>query len=161
MIGVWVERIADSTLYLTKGRKYEVWGPDQLTKTPEYEGEGPSYVIMNDMANIVAVSAAEFTPCGPPYYKDSYHRNWGSDVVPKEEWIDPHQNYTCDGCPVVNIEIKLLNSAGREITYPVVGHVRKVNSRGKLSLERRSWTLDGRASTYMDGAGNLVKVAST
>jgi len=46
-------------------------------------------------------------------------KSWGSDIIDKKNWIDPTKKYKCGGKPVENIVIKLTNSCGNEVTYPV------------------------------------------
>ena len=72
-------------------------------------------------------------------------KNWGTDTVPRELWIDPNKNYkTTSGKRVVNIYIVLENSCGNEATFPVKGTI--VLSQKPWKASYGIWTLDGRAS---------------
>ncbi len=84
-------------------------------------------------------------------------RDWGSDVVPKEKWIDPNKKYTCNGRRVIGLEIRLHNSNGEEVTYPVKGTV--VLREKPRKTEYRIWTLDGRSNVvWSDTEHDLVEV---
>jgi hypothetical protein len=74
-------------------------------------------------------------------------RNWGSDIIPKEEWIDPSKRYTCDGCEVRYITIALngMEYSDREVTYPVNGIIVR-NKKDKISYVTKNWTLNGKHS---------------
>lgn len=79
-------------------------------------------------------------------------RNWGSDVIPKDKWIDPNKKYFCSAGRVTNLEIKLHNSNGDEVTFPVKGSIIVRTYKTKPpKLEYCAWTLDGR---YCVGIGN-------
>lgn len=70
-------------------------------------------------------------------------KSWGTDVIPKEKWINVSKNYTCNGKRVIDLKIKLKNSEGREVTYPVKG---VVVEREKPFIGRYTiWTLDGKS----------------
>ena len=84
-------------------------------------------------------------------------KSWGTDVIPKELWIDPTKSYTCGGNPVHNLEIVLHNSLGNEVTYPVKGTIRYLGFPRKKKYT--IWSLDGRANTVWDRPeDNLVLV---
>ena len=70
-------------------------------------------------------------------------KDWGSDVIPKEQWIDPSKQYrTREGKKVFGLRIKLHNSMGKEVTYPVKGSI----AMGKHRQPRyQIWSLDGKA----------------
>ena len=84
-------------------------------------------------------------------------KSWGTDVIPKELWIDPTKSYTCGGNPVRDLRIVLHNGNGDEVTYPVKGTIRFVGfSRKKKNA---IWSLDGRANVVWDDPyNNLVLV---
>jgi len=73
-------------------------------------------------------------------------KSWGTDVIPKELWIDPTKSYTCGGNPVENLQIVLHNGNGDEVTYPVKGTIRAKGRRPHYAI----WSLDGRANTVWD-----------
>ena len=83
-------------------------------------------------------------------------KNWGTEVTPEEQRIDPTKQYTCGGKPVVDLHVVLKNDAGREVTYPVKGLV--VLRERPLKREYRTWSLDGRADVVWGDGDNLVKV---
>ena len=74
--------------------------------------------------------------------------NWGTTNTPVEKRIDPSKTYrTRNGRKVFNIEIKLYNSCGNEVTFPVKGSI----DMGKNCQPAYGiWTLDGRASVLPD-----------
>ena len=75
-------------------------------------------------------------------------RNWGSDIIPKEKWINPMKRYTCNGKEVVRLRIKLIpKGCTREVTYPVSGTV-MIKDASKDSGS--CWTLDGRFNINID-----------
>lgn len=70
-------------------------------------------------------------------------KNWGKDVVPKDQWIDPEKSYyTRDGHRVEYIQIVMENSVGAEVTYPVKGTVVLRDSPRKT--EYHIWSLEGK-----------------
>lgn len=82
-------------------------------------------------------------------------KSWGTDVIPKELWIDPDKSYTCGGHPVTNLQIVMHNSLGNEVTYPVKGTVRAKGRRPRYAI----WSLEGRANVVWDRPDdNLVLV---
>jgi len=81
-------------------------------------------------------------------------KDWGSDVIPKELWINieafnkgdiPLKLKTIDGWEVIpgTLELKLFNSSDEEVTFPIKGSIRK---EGKRKAGYCIWTLDGRNS---------------
>ena len=81
-------------------------------------------------------------------------KNWGSDVIPKEFWIDIEKNYkTKSGKIVILSKITLLSDNGKEYTYPVKGSI-YTKKRNKMVLEYSIWSLDGRASVSCDESHN-------
>lgn len=71
-------------------------------------------------------------------------RNWGSDIIPKENWIDPKKTYiTRSGLRVIDIHIVMCNSTGREVTYPIKGTV--VVRERPYKTEYHVWSLDGKS----------------
>jgi hypothetical protein len=74
--------------------------------------------------------------------------NWGTTNTPVEKRIDPNKTYkTRSGRRVFDIVIKLYNSCGREVTYPVKGSI----DMGKNRMPAYGiWTLDGRGSVMPD-----------
>lgn len=83
-------------------------------------------------------------------------KNWGTDVVPKEKWIDVDQEYvTKDGKRVINLFKVLHNSCGDEVTFPIKGSVvvREKPRKTRYCI----WTLDGRHSTVNESELDLVR----
>ena len=76
---------------------------------------------------------------------DTEHKKrWGSDVIPREDWIDVTKKYkTRDGRRVVGLQIKMENSLGEEVTYPVKG---AIDNGPRKKMEYAIWTLDGKFS---------------
>ena len=69
-------------------------------------------------------------------------KNWGSDVIPMSDWIDPKKEYkTRSGHRVVDIKIELYNSNGDEVTYPVKGSI--VIRENPRKLKYSIWSLTG------------------
>jgi len=68
--------------------------------------------------------------------------DWGTHNIPEERWIKPELEYESNGHRVINIQIKLHNSLGEEITFPVSGSL--VTREKPLKTEWTYWTLDGR-----------------
>ena len=83
-------------------------------------------------------------------------KNWGSDVIPQEKWIDPSKTHTCGGKRVIGLKIELYNSAGQEVTYPVKGSV--VVREKPLKLSFRIWSLDGREDVVWGIGEDLIPV---
>jgi len=83
-------------------------------------------------------------------------KSWGSDIIDKKNWIDPTKKYKCGGKPVENIVIKLTNSCGNEVTYPVKGSI--VVRKNPLTLKYAVWSLDGLADVVW-GNGHNLKLA--
>ena len=86
----------------------------------------------------------------------SVGKNWGTDVVPKEKWIDPKKQYvTKDGKRIEGLNIVLHNSCGDEVTFPVKGTVilREKPRKTKYTI----WTLDGRHSVLESSNLDLVE----
>lgn len=85
-------------------------------------------------------------------------KNWGTTMVPKEQWIDPTRQYTCGGKRVIGLQITLHNSIGEEVTYPVSGSIVLKEKPWKTTYT--GWSLDGRADvTWCKGDDlKLVKM---
>ncbi|MCK5307115.1 MAG: hypothetical protein KAJ73_00755 [Zetaproteobacteria bacterium] len=84
-------------------------------------------------------------------------KSWGSEVIPKDQWIDPAKEYTSRGCRVVGLEIVLHNSNGKEVTYPVKGTI--IIREKPLKTEYAIWALDGRNNVAFGPNGNDLKEA--
>lgn len=138
---MWIKCTTDTLPEFTKGRPYDTWDTRKLS-VPRTLSSG-QYCLMDDDARIVDVPMEHFTPCDPPYYKDSHQRNWGSDIVPKDEWVDPTKEYWCGDKRVEHIHIELHNGNGDEVTFPVKGIV--VVRERPYKAEFHIWTLDGRS----------------
>jgi len=82
-------------------------------------------------------------------------KSWGSDVIPKDQWIDPTKKYTCGGHRVINLHIKLQNSSGQEVTYPVKGTV--VLREKPWKTEYRIWSLNGKSDIVFGKGDDLVE----
>ncbi len=81
-------------------------------------------------------STEEMTSKFPP-------KNWGSNVIPRDQWIDPNKTYqTRSGKEVIGLQIVMENSCGKEVTYPVKGSI--AIKEKPLRLEYSTWSLDGR-----------------
>jgi len=80
-------------------------------------------------------------------------KNWGSEIIPKENWIDPSKEYTCNGCRVIGLQLKLHNSNGDEVTYPVKGTA--ILREKPLKTSYRIWSLDGKADVVWGNGHNL------
>lgn len=93
-----------------------------------------------------------------PIAKKFAGKGWGTEVVPKELWIDPSKTYTCGGNPVHHLRVELYNSLGNEITFPVKGTIRYVGFPRKK--KNTSWTLDGRADPTWGTGDDLVEVSA-
>ncbi len=83
-------------------------------------------------------------------------KSWGTDVIPKELWIDPSKSYTAGGNPVYDLRVELYNGNGDEVTYPVKGTIRFVGFPRKK--KNAIWSLDGRADVVWGKGDNLVEV---
>ncbi len=71
--------------------------------------------------------------------------NWGTQNIPETLWIKPEQQYrTREGYRVIGLEVKLHNSTGHEVTYPVKGAITK--ERQGSGPRYSIWSLDGRAN---------------
>lgn len=84
--------------------------------------------------------------------------NWGSSVIPKNQWIDINRKYTSNGCEVINLQIVLHNSNNKEVTYPVKGSV--IVRKKPLKVEYMIWSLDGKRDVVWgnDQKTNLIEV---
>lgn len=68
--------------------------------------------------------------------------------IPKEEWINPGKEYTCNGKKVIGLRIEMFSEgSNREVTFPVMGTV-IMEGRAKLAFNR--WTLNGKYSICSD-----------
>ena len=65
---------------------------------------------------------------------------WGTEVIPRKDWIDTSKEYTCNGRPVLGLYIQLTNSCNREVTFPVKGSIKM----SKTKTDYCVWTLDGK-----------------
>lgn len=86
-------------------------------------------------------------------------KDWGTDIVPKEKWINTDCAYkTRSGQDVIHLDIVLKNSQGHEVTFPVKGSiVLKRNKKGTPTRTRYTiWMLDGRASLFGDHEDDLI-----
>lgn len=84
-------------------------------------------------------------------------KNWGKDIIPRDQWIDPDkQYYTREGYQVINLHIVMENSVGDEVTYPVKGTV--VVRTKPYKTEYHIWSLDGRRDVVFGNhsQGDLV-----
>lgn len=82
-------------------------------------------------------------------------KNWGTEVTPKDQWIDTEKTYkTQSGKRVINLEIKLHNGLENEVTFPVKGTV--VVREKPLRTRYQIWTLDGRSSVLSQSEDDLV-----
>lgn len=82
-------------------------------------------------------------------------KNWGTDVIAPEKWIDPAKQYrTKSGKRVIGLQIVLKNGTGAEVTFPVKGSI--VTKEKPLRTLYHIWTLDGRASVLEDSDLDLV-----
>jgi len=69
-------------------------------------------------------------------------KTWGSEVIPKEKWIDPSKTYkTRGGKRVEHIQIVLHNGIGEEVTNPVKGSI--IVREKPRKTEYCIWALDG------------------
>jgi len=91
-----------------------------------------------------------------PIEKKFAGKGWGTEVVPKELWIDPSKTYTCGGNPVHGLQIVLHNGNGDEVTFPVKGTIRYNGFPRKKKYT--IWTLDGRADPTWGTGDDLVEV---
>ena len=88
-------------------------------------------------------------------------RTWGSDVIPKDQWIDHHKKYTCEGCEVQHLSINLrgLCDSDREVTYPVHGIIIRKMGKKDRTWVSKSWTLNGKHSiVFEEHLYDLVEV---
>lgn len=70
-------------------------------------------------------------------------KGWGTEVIPREKWIDPEKKYrTRSGKKVFGLKIVLHNSVGDEVTYPVKG---SIDNGPRREPRYCIWSLDGRA----------------
>lgn len=70
-------------------------------------------------------------------------KSWGTDVIPKEFWIDTSKKYeTLSGLKVQIYDIVL--GVGKEYTFPVHGAYLKTHPKKKDKWINTIWTLDGR-----------------
>lgn len=78
-------------------------------------------------------------------------KNWGSDVIPKEKWINTKKIYkTRNGKRVCNLKIVMENGLGNEVTFPVKGGI--VIKENPLKMKNEIWTLCGKNSVLPDSA---------
>lgn len=85
-------------------------------------------------------------------------RNWGSEVIPKEKWIDPAKEYTCNGHRVIGLRINMYgedSTSLREVTFPTKG---TIIMKGRAKLDFNLWTLDGKHNITCDSIYDLVEV---
>jgi hypothetical protein len=73
-------------------------------------------------------------------------KNWGTDVIPKEFWIDlsSHEYQLRCGFKIVNIDIVLYNSNNKEVTYPVKVSYIEEREEKKDKIVYDIFSLDGR-----------------
>jgi len=83
-------------------------------------------------------------------------KNWGIEVTPKDQWIDIAKPYkTQSGKRVIDLNIKLYNRIGNEVTFPVKGTV--IVKEKPLRTRYQIWTLDGRSSVLSVSEDDLVE----
>lgn len=81
-------------------------------------------------------------------------KQWGSDVVPKSEWIKQGTQYrTREGHKVIGIHIVLRNSLGNEVTFPVKGSIVRKNCEPRYQI----WTLGGNAVLFSEHKDDLIE----
>jgi len=84
-------------------------------------------------------------------------KNWGTNVVPEEFWIDIDKKYvTVDGRVVTLHNCVMKNSSGNEVTYPIKGSVITPRDGKKDLKENMIWSLDGRADVNSFSNNDLV-----
>lgn len=83
-------------------------------------------------------------------------KSWGTDVIPKEKWIDKNKQYTYNGKKVIIHDIILYNSCGNEVTYPV--KVTIVISEKPRKIKLKLFSLDGREDVVWGKGYNLVEI---
>ena len=82
-------------------------------------------------------------------------KNWGSNVINKNNWVDSKKTYkTKDGKDVIGLQIKLYNSIGNEVTFPVKGTI--IDKKKPLKLRYQIWTLDGRCDILSPSKDDLI-----
>ena len=87
-------------------------------------------------------------------------KNWGIGIVPESQWIDLDEKYqTRSGQRVINLERKLYNGNGNEVTFPVKGSV--VVREKPFKSEYQIWTIDGRADVLNKSDDDLVRADDT
>lgn len=80
---------------------------------------------------------------------DMVCKGWGTDVIPKENWIDPEKTYkTRSGKEVIGLQIVLKNSCDKEVTYPVKGTI--ILKKKPLRTTYQIWSLDGKIDVVWD-----------
>lgn len=83
-------------------------------------------------------------------------KSWGTEVVPREKWINPNNTYTSNGKRVVGLSMKLLNDCGREVTFPIKGSI--VMREKPRKLKYMIWTLDGRMHVGKSSDYDLIEI---
>ncbi len=121
-----------------------------------YKGGGTSFVVYNLYKYIDDdhILSALKRILKHRYTQANEILEWGSEFIPKDQWIDPTKEYTCGGHRVIGLHIKLHNSCAEEVTYPVKGSV--VLREKPIKLDYRIWSLDGRADVCWGKGDNLV-----
>jgi len=76
-------------------------------------------------------------------------KNWGTDIIPKEFWIDKSKHYeTLNGLKVQIYDIVL--GTDKEYTFPVKGAYLKNRTGKKDTWINAVWTLDGRMNLLFE-----------
>ena len=70
-------------------------------------------------------------------------KNWGTDVIPAEFWIDVTKKYKTRNGHEVQLHKKVLYSNGKEMTFPIKGTYITQNPK---KIHYNVWTLDGRSN---------------
>ena len=69
--------------------------------------------------------------------------------------ININKKYTCNGKPVINLQINLKNSAGEMVTYPVKGTI--VLSEKPWRTKYCIWSIDGIYDIVWGNGYNLIE----
>jgi hypothetical protein len=84
-------------------------------------------------------------------------KTWGIEVIPVADRIAPDKTYkTRSGHKVIGIDLKLYNSAGREVTFPIKGSIIRKGRQPRYNI----WTLNGLSHLNKVSPDDLIEVTN-